>query len=633
MSSASLQSLKAELSSHGLRVNRRGKTRWIAILIILGVAGTALGWRSMYGSSKPTNVKELITEVVKRGPFDHIVLEDGEIESSENQEVICQVKSKGGSGIPILWVIDEGTYVKAGDKVVELDESALQTEMKSQRIVVSTAEATVIGSEAQVKQDEIAREEYLEGTYLTERKTILSEIALAEQDLRKAELSLGSAERLAAKGTLKPLQIEAENFAVQNARNRLDSSRAKLKVLDELTKEKMLVQFDSNIEKAKAKLDSDRNTLEEEKSKLSELEQQIKFCVITAPADGQVVHANKFSNRGNSEFVVEAGALARERQVLIVLPDPNKMQVKAKINESRITLVREGMPCKIRVNAVEGDLLGQVTKVNKYAEPGSWFSSSVKEYATHIQIQNPPPVIRTGMTAEVRIFVEQLQDALQIPVHAVYEHKGHHFCLVKKGEDFETREVKIGASNEKMVTITDELKEGEVVVLNPRSHLDRMKLPEIEEVDDREKLQEIGKTAPPQAKGAAPPGAAVGQAAGGKAAGGQGAGGQGAGGQAAGGQGGGRGGPGGGELSAAKMVESTMERADTNKDGELTSEEIDTLDARFKDSVKQADTNGDGKVNKAELTVAMGKVVARIKSMMGGAGGGGPPGGGGGGPR
>jgi hypothetical protein len=76
-----------------------------------------------------------------------------------------------------------------------------------------------------------------------------------------------------------------------------------------------------------------------------------------------------------------------------------------------------------------------------------------------------------------------------------------------------------------------------------------------------------------------------------------------------------------------------MERADTNKDGELTSEEIDTLDARFKDSVKQADTNGDGKVNKAELTVAMGKVVARIKSMMGGAGGGGPPGGGGGGPR
>ncbi len=589
--------------------SRRGNIAWIAIFVIVALGGGVMAYRSLYVSPQTENVKELITEVVTRGPFDHIVLEDGEIESSENEEVLCQVKSKGGNGTPILWVIDEGAYVKKGDKLVELDESALQTELKSQRIVVSTAEATVIGSEAQVKQDEIAREEYLEGTYLTERKTILSEIALAEQDLRKAELQLGSAERLAAKGTLKPLQIEAEQFAVQNARNKLDSARARLRVLEELTKEKMLVQFDSNIEKAKAKLESDRNTLQEEKEKLTDLEQQTGFCTITAPAEGQVVHANKFSSRGNSEFVVEAGALARERQVLVVLPDPTKMQVKAKINESRITLVSEGMPCRIRVNAVEGDLLGQVTKVNKYAEPGSWFSSSVKEYSTYIQIKDPPPVIRTGMTAEVRIFVEQLKDALQIPVHAVYEHKGHHFALVKVGDQYETREVKIGASNEKMVTIDSGLEEGEEVVLNPRSHLNMMKLPEIEDVVDREALEEIAKNAPAKKEGAPPTGGAA---------------------VAKGGPGGGAGGP-GGEMSAARMVDMTLERNDKNSDGELTTDEIDQMDSRFKDSIKQADTDSDGKVTKAELTVAMGKVVARMKQM--GAGGpGGPPGGGQGGP-
>ncbi len=483
---------------------RRGKAIWISLAVIVGLGGSVLAYRAITSSSSSEVVTEIITDVVRRGPFDHIVLEDGEIESSENQEVICQVKSRAGSGTPILWVIDEGTYVKKGDKVVELDESGLQTEVKSQRIVVNTADATVIGSEAQLKQDQIARQEYLEGTYKTERKNILSEIALAEQDLRKAELQLGSAERLAAKGTLKPLQIEAENFAVENARNKLDSARSKLEVLDKYTKEKMLVQFDSNIEKAKAKLDSDRNTLEEEKDKLTELEEQIQYCTITAPAEGQVVHANKFSSRGSSEFVVEAGALARERQVLIVLPDPTKMQVKAKINESRITLVTEGMPCKIRVNAVEGDLLGQVTKVNKYAEPGSWFSSSVKEYATYIQIINPPPVIRTGMTAEVRIFVEQLKDALQIPVHAIYEHKGHLFTLVKVNNKYQTREVKIGASNEKMVTINEGLNEGEVVVLNPRTHLDKMDLPKIEETPERGDLEEIAKNAPPKKEGAPP---------------------------------------------------------------------------------------------------------------------------------
>jgi HlyD family secretion protein len=586
------------MSERQPRQSRKGKVQWIALAIIIGLGGTAVAYRSMYGSAKTASVSELITDEVRRGPFDHIVLEDGEIESSENQEVVCQVKSRAGSGTPILWVIDEGTYVKKGDKLVELDESALQTDLKTQRIVVSTAEATVIGSEAQLKQDEIAREEYLEGTYLTERKTILSEIALAEQELRKSGLQLASAERLAAKGTLKPLQIEAETFAVQNARNKLDSAVARLRVLDELTKEKMLVQFDSNIEKARAKLDSDRNTLDEEKSKLTDLEQQIGFCTITSPAEGQVVHANKFSNRGNSEFVVEAGALARERQVLVVLPDPNKMQVKAKINESRITLVSEGMPCKIRVNAVEGDLLGQVTKVNKYAEPGSWFSSSVKEYATYIQIVNPPSVIRTGMTAEVNIYVEQLKDVLQIPVHAVYEHKGQYFALVKVGETFDTRSVKIGASNEKMVTVDEGLKEGEIVVLNPRTHLEKMKLPEIEEQDDSKALEEIAKSAPPRSEGAPPkkPSSA--------------------------------GGP-GGEMSAASMADRTLEANDKNSDGELSMEEIDKMDERMRESAKAADTNADGKVTKPELISAMAKVVARIKAMQAAGGGPGGPGGGG----
>ncbi len=72
------------------------------------------------------------------------------------------------------------------------------------------------------------------------------------------------------------------------------------------------------------------------------------------------------------------------------------MQVKARINESRVSLLEEGMPVRIRVGAVTDELLGQIIKVNKYAEPGSFFSASVKEYATFIKIFDPPPTIRTG---------------------------------------------------------------------------------------------------------------------------------------------------------------------------------------------------------------------------------------------
>jgi len=379
----------------------------LSLLAISGLSASGYWWYQNQKGLDYEGSQEPMLHKVAEGPFDHIVLEQGEIESSSNNEVKCEVKGRGGSGTPILTVIAEGTLVKKGDTLCQLDSSALEQESKNQRIVVSSAESSVISSEAAVNKAVIARQEYLEGTFLTERKAILSEIAVAQQSLRKAELSLESAERLAAKGTLKPLQIEAEQFSVENAKSTLESAQGRLRVLDELTKAKMLVQYDADIETTRAKLESDKNTLVEEKNKLEEIETQIKACTIKAPADGQVVYANKSSGRGGSEFIVEPGALVREQQTIFLLPDPTRMQVKAKINESRISLIREGMPVKIRVNAVENELLGRVFKVNKYAEPGNWWGSNVKEYATYVQIIDPPETIRTGMTAEVRIFVEQ----------------------------------------------------------------------------------------------------------------------------------------------------------------------------------------------------------------------------------
>ncbi len=80
--------------------------------------------------------------------------------------------------------------VKAGDKLVELDSSALQTALKEKRIVVISAEAAVAAAEASVEQARITRQEYLEGLYQTEESLILSEMAIAQQDLRKANWHL-----------------------------------------------------------------------------------------------------------------------------------------------------------------------------------------------------------------------------------------------------------------------------------------------------------------------------------------------------------------------------------------------------------------------------------------------------------
>lgn len=590
----------------------------LSLLAISGLSASGYWWYQNQKGLDYEGSQEPMLHKVAEGPFDHIVLEQGEIESSSNNEVKCEVKGRGGSGTPILTVIAEGTLVKKGDTLCQLDSSALEQESKNQRIVVSSAESSVISSEAAVNKAVIARQEYLEGTFLTERKAILSEIAVAQQSLRKAELSLESAERLAAKGTLKPLQIEAEQFSVENAKSTLESAQGRLRVLDELTKAKMLVQYDADIETTRAKLESDKNTLVEEKNKLEEIETQIKACTIKAPADGQVVYANKSSGRGGSEFIVEPGALVREQQTIFLLPDPTRMQVKAKINESRISLIREGMPVKIRVNAVENELLGRVFKVNKYAEPGNWWGSNVKEYATYVQIIDPPETIRTGMTAEVRIFVEQIDKAIQIPVHAVYESKRHHFVLVRDQNKWDTREIKIGATNDKFVTVKDGVEANDNVVLDPRNHLDKMDIPEFEDEDDRSKLVAMSNEPMPKSAtaGAGGPGAG---------AGGPGAGASGA---AAGGPGAGRPGAQGGAPSADAIVGNTMKQLDTNTDGSISQEEA-AASEYVKNAFSEYDANKDGKIDRAELTTVLRK---RMAAMSGGAGG--PPGGAGGpGPR
>ena len=126
---------------------------------------------------------------------------------------------------------------------------------------------------------------------------------------------------------------------------------ARLLVLDRLTKEKNRVQFESDIEAAKARMKSDQSVLMEEEDKLREIEEQIAKCIMVSPADGVVVHNNEYSSRGgNAEFVVEQGATVREGKTLIKLPDPTRMQVKAKVNESRISLISAGMAAKVKAN-------------------------------------------------------------------------------------------------------------------------------------------------------------------------------------------------------------------------------------------------------------------------------------------
>ena len=148
------------------------------------------------------------------------------------------------------------------------------------------------------------------------------------------------------------------------------------------------------------------------------------------------------------------------------------------------------MPVEVQLDAIKDRILqGVVTKVNQYAEPSSWSSGNIKEYAAFISIQDPPPEIRSGMNAEVRIHVEDRGSALQVPVQAVYETKGRHFCLVKDGQQWETRTIQVGSSNDNFMTVESGLKEDELVVMNPRAYPQRLQIPDLPAAEEPVKPQ------------------------------------------------------------------------------------------------------------------------------------------------
>ncbi|MGB6044728.1 MAG: HlyD family efflux transporter periplasmic adaptor subunit [Pirellulales bacterium] len=418
------------------------------------------------------------TSHATRGTFVFSVTETGEVESSRNVEVRCEVKSPGSSGTTILEIVPEGTRVRPGDFLCRLDSSALELNLNAQQIVVHSSQAALIQAETTFATAKIAKTEYLDGAFKQEELTIKGEILVAEEALRRAKDYLRYSERLASKGYVTQLQLEADRFSVEKAQQDLIAAESKLRVLREFTKAKMLTQLESDIQSSHAAWQSAKSNYDLDKGKLKENGEQIARCTITAPAGGQVKYANVHGHRGGGDVIVEPGTPVREGQVIIRLPDPSKMQVASQIAEGNTKFVRAGMPTTIKIRSATGDVLrGKVSSVNAYPEPGGWFSTSVKKYGTTIEIIDNPGGLKPGLTAEVKIEVDSRDDVLQVSLQSVLQHGNDYYCIVKTLDGWDRRQVQVGLNNDKALEITAGLQEGDEVINNPRRHRELVQWP------------------------------------------------------------------------------------------------------------------------------------------------------------
>jgi HlyD family secretion protein len=150
--------------------------------------------------------------------------------------------------------------------------------------------------------------------------------------------------------------------------------------------------------------------------------------------------------------------------------------VKVKIHESSVKKVKEGQKAEIRADAYSGAVLhGTVESVATLADSrGFWDQRGVKEYESVVKMEDVPAEagLKPGMTAEIKILVNHLSNVLLVPIQAVAEKEGLHYCFVVSGKYVERREVSIGDNNEKFVEIQSGLAEGEEVALDARARID-----------------------------------------------------------------------------------------------------------------------------------------------------------------
>lgn len=475
--------------------SRRGATL-PAIVGVIAFTGLLIGYVAInyFSGGEKAELFNPITASVERGDFVSQVLDQGQIQSSENVEIRCEVRSRNGT-TTVLNLAAEASTVEPGDFLIQLDSTAFEKELEEQRIAVANAKTAVIQAESTLASANATLREYVEGTFLEEQMTIENEISAAQgnmetvkQQQQQARETYEFNRKLQNRGFITSQALQAAEFEVnkteidfKNAANQIKLARKRKEVLVDITKEKNMVQLEADIKAAVVKLESERQAAQVESEKLLEIQTMITKCKIVVPpgVSGQVSYARE-SSRRSQDWELEEGATVRENQVLIRVPNPKKMEVKVLINEQSITQIEPGMACDIKVDALNSrSLSGAVTKVNQYAESSYWLSSSVRKYAVFVKIFDPPLALKPGMNAAVTVQVREAPDVLLAPIQTVYAVQERKFCLVKQGEDWETREIEIDGDNSQYVLIKSGLEEGDVLVMNPGAYENQLDIPEI----------------------------------------------------------------------------------------------------------------------------------------------------------
>lgn len=191
-------------------------------------------------------------------------------------------------------------------------------------------------------------------------------------------------------------------------------------------------------------------------ARIAAIEATIDFINLRAPFDGTI-----------TEIRSKTGDQIAPGVVSFRIDDLSRLLVDVEIPEIDINRLKIGLPARISFDAIDNkEYEGIITQVAQVAN----ITAGIVNFTVTLELTNADEFVRPGMTAAVNIVVSEIEDVLIIPNRAVRLRDGQRVVYVLKPGELVPNPVNIAigsASDLQSEVLEGEIKEGDVIVLNP----------------------------------------------------------------------------------------------------------------------------------------------------------------------
>ena len=396
-----------------------------------GFAGTALagvivGVFAIVRIASPASV--VPTVEVRKGEFIGYLVLRGEVRAARSTTIAAPFEA---GDLEIIKLAHNGAQVKKGEVVVQFDTTKLDQALAQNRSALKAAEAEAEQSRAQARMKE-------------EQDT--TDMMKARYDVEAAKLDASKEEIL----------------------SKIDGQEAKLKLADAV---QALTQKVTQLKSDKAGDAADLEGKQQKRDKalyeVKRTERNLAVLTLRAPSDGLVTLMMNWRAGGpfggGAEF--KEGDRAWSGAGIVELPDLSTLQFSARVDESDRGRVKLQDSAVIRVDALPDlQFNARVTRISPLASTD--FSAGwpfPRNFRMELAHQQSDSRLRPGMSANVRIAVERMANAILIPAEAAFLESSRSVAYVQHGSSFEERPIEVARRSEGQLAVAKGLNPGEVV--------------------------------------------------------------------------------------------------------------------------------------------------------------------------